>query len=126
MLVAQIQISMQKDDSERVKTGFRIWLEHRNEVFMAPGKARLLELILKEGSLSKAAKSMNMSYRKAWYSIKQLNDNSPEPIVILNRGGSQGGSAELTPYGEKVIEEYNALCRSCSEFLSEKLKNMSI
>lgn len=118
--------SMQVDNSENVETGFRIWLEYKNNVFMAPGKARLIELILQEGSLSKAAKLMNMSYRKAWYSIKQLNDNSPEPIVLLSRGGSSGGSAELTNYGEKVLAQYNELCNSCKEFLSQKLKNMNI
>ena len=39
---------------------------------IGPGKARLLELIAETGSISAAARAMEMSYRRAWLLIDDL------------------------------------------------------
>ncbi len=44
----------------------KIRLMAGNEIAMGPGKAELLEAIEKTGSISAAAREMNMSYRRAW------------------------------------------------------------
>lgn len=107
-----------------VDVGYRIWLNNEEEAFLAPGKAKLLENMDKLGSLRKAAIKMGMSYRKAWYSIQQLNKNAPQAVVSINRGGSAGGSSELTDYGKELLKFYNELCTDSEIFLKEKLKNM--
>jgi molybdate transport system regulatory protein len=43
----------------------RVWLEIEDSKFIGPGKVQLMELIKKHGSISQAAKAMNMSCRKS-------------------------------------------------------------
>ena len=45
-----------------------------DDTLLGPGKIALLKAIQREQSLSKAAKSINMSYRRAWLLIQELND----------------------------------------------------
>jgi len=110
---------------QKIKAGCRIWLEKDGNTFLAPGKAQLLKNIGEKGSLRKAAAQLNMSYRKAWYSIQQLNENAPETMVVLHRGGSEGGRAELTEYGKLMLEQYDELCRRTKSFIEEALKNIN-
>jgi len=50
----------------------RIWIEDKEGIFLGEGRIQLLLAIEKEGSLSKAAKSMKMSYKKAWNLVDAL------------------------------------------------------
>ena len=88
---------------------FQCWIDIDGEKFFGPGPARLLELIDKEGSISKAAKQMGMSYKKAWDIIDHLNSRGLNPYVISRKGGKKGGGAELTGNGKKVIQKYRSL-----------------
>jgi molybdate transport system regulatory protein len=74
-----------------------------------PGKAQLLHALAQSGSLTKAAKTMKMSYMKAWTLVKGMNKHFVEPLVVLSRGGSQGGGAQLTTTGQKVLQAYDQL-----------------
>ena len=42
-----------------------------DDTLLGPGKIALLKAIQREQSLSKAAKSINMSYRRAWLLIQE-------------------------------------------------------
>ncbi len=112
-------------DHNNIEAGCRIWFEKGGETFLAPGKAALLKHISEKGSLRKAASEMNMSYRKAWYSIQQLNENAPETMVVLHRGGAKGGNAEITEYGRRILEQYDELCKKTKAFLDDALRNIS-
>jgi len=70
---------------------------------LGPGKAELLGLVAKTGSISEAARQMDMSYNRAWLHIKMMNEGFQEPLVLSTRGGTTGGGAMLTPTGEKVM-----------------------
>ncbi len=45
------------------------------------GKAELLEEIRRTGSISQAAKSMNMSYRRAWQLVETMNHSFQSGLV---------------------------------------------
>src|SRR5688572_27870754 len=49
---------------------------------LGPGKARLVDLIAKTGSLSAAAREMGMSYRRAWMLVAAMNESFREPVVV--------------------------------------------
>jgi len=102
------------------KVKFKYWVEHEGEKFYGPGPNELIKCIEKEGSLSKAAAQMNMSYKKAWDLIQRLNKNSAEPWVILKKGGSHGGGAEITPYAIAVIKEYEKLEQKINKLLEQE------
>jgi|ERR1035437_3420771 molybdate transport system regulatory protein len=74
--------------------------------FLDPTKIDLLTQIKQSGSLRAAAKKCSISYQHAWTIINDLNNAAPEPLVIKQRGGSNGGGAELSHYGQKIILEY--------------------
>ena len=76
-----------------IKVGGKLWLESEGERFFGPGPMELLEKIEETGSISSAAKAMNMSYKKAWELINHLNDQTNSPVVIPQTGGEKGGGA---------------------------------
>jgi len=78
-------------------------------IAMGPGKADLLEAIEISGSISAAAKSLGMSYRRAWVLVDTINRCFREPVVTAAIGGSGGGGAEVTPYGREILQRYRAM-----------------
>ena len=75
---------------------------------VGPGKIALLEQIERCGSLSQAARSLNVSYRRAWQLLDSLNSCFVEPVVLTSKGGRGGGGATLTLLGERLIHVYRA------------------
>ena len=88
---------------------FKIWVEGDGEVLLGNGRVRLLEAIAKTGSITAAAKSMKMSYKKAWEQIDHMNEGSKEPLVTTNSGGKGGGGTVLTPRGEHMVAQFNEI-----------------
>src|SRR5262249_40424474 len=74
-----------------------------------PGKVRLLEAIGRTGSISQAGRELGMSYRRAWLLINDLNVCFQQAVVAAHPGGSRGGGAELTRFGQKLIADYRAI-----------------
>ncbi len=76
---------------------------------LGPGKADLLEAIDREGSISAAARSLGMSYRRAWLLVDAMNRCFREPLVIAAAGGRQGGGARLSAAGREALRRYRAM-----------------
>ena len=88
--------------------------------FLTQKRVALLKLVKQKGSINAASKELKMSYQQAWYFIKEMNEISPLPLVVRQRGGACGGGAKLTKFGEKTINEYDRLCILHDDF---KVKN---
>jgi molybdate transport system regulatory protein len=84
-------------------------LDFGAERALGPGKIRLLEAIGKTGSISRAGRSLGMSYRRAWLLIDDMNRCFCAPVVTTQPGGARGGGAALTPFGLQLIENYRAI-----------------
>src|SRR5471032_3039230 len=76
-----------------LKLNLKLRLMRDEEVAMGPGKADLLEAIAEAGSISGAARSMGMSYRRAWLLVDVMNRCFQKPLVHSAAGGAQGGGA---------------------------------
>lgn len=76
---------------------------------IGPGKIALLEAIRSTGSISGAARSLGMSYRRAWLLVEEINDALREPAVTAETGGHHGGGAAVTAVGERVIDLYRSI-----------------
>jgi len=86
-----------------------------DEIAMGPGKADLLDAIRREGSISGAARAMDMSYRRAWLLVDAMNRCWREPLVATAPGGAaRGGGAKVTAVGERVLALYHDLQASCA------------
>ena len=81
----------------------RGWLGH--------GKVELLEHIARTGSLAAAARSMQMSYKRAWELLAATNELFIEPVSVSLPGRNVEGSTQLTPFGERVVALYRAVER---------------
>ncbi|WP_018146159.1 winged helix-turn-helix domain-containing protein [Thioalkalivibrio sp. AKL6] len=88
---------------------------------MGPGKAMLLEAIRDKGSISAAARSVGMSYRRAWDLVETMNQSFREPVVATAKGGSGGGGAQVTEFGETVLARYRDMERQACEALRDEL-----
>jgi molybdate transport system regulatory protein len=76
---------------------------------IGPGKIHLLELIGSAGSISAAARGMNMSYKHAWDLIEEMNRIFGKAVIETQKGGQRGGGAHLTGTGQAVVEHYRAV-----------------
>lgn len=76
---------------------------------LGPGKIRLLEAIGETGSISQGGRALDMSYRRAWLLVDDLNHCFRESVVTAQPGGAQGGGAALTPFGKALIAKYRAI-----------------
>ena len=76
---------------------------------IGPGKIALLEAIRTTGSISAAARSLRMSYRRAWLLIEEINHGLRKPAVTAASGGRHGGGATITAVGENVVDLYHAI-----------------
>ena len=74
-----------------------------------PGKADLLQAIDRCGSISAAARALDMSYRRAWLLIETTNRCWTTPLVTATPGGGRGAGARLTAAGHEVLAAYRAL-----------------
>jgi molybdate transport system regulatory protein len=84
----------------------KVWLEKDGKLLMGWGRATLLERIDQLGSISAAARSMNLAYRNAWLWVQAMNSLSPRPLVEKSTGGRRGGYARLTGEGRRIVDEY--------------------
>jgi molybdate transport system regulatory protein len=85
-----------------------------SQIALGPGKVELLEALSETGSITAAAKRMNMSYMRAWTLIRTMNRCFKEPLVSANHGGARGGGgAELTPDGRAVLHLYRRMDAQC-------------
>ena len=78
---------------------------------VGPGKIALLEAIEASGSLSRAARELGMSYRRAWGLLDDLNRALREPVASASVGGTGGGGAKLTKFGRALIAAYREVER---------------
>lgn len=73
---------------------------------IGPGKIDLLEAVATHGSIAAAARSLDMSYRRAWLLLDELNRSLERPAIDTAQGGPRGGGATVTATGEAVIGAY--------------------
>jgi molybdate transport system regulatory protein len=88
---------------------FRLRIRNGEDIAIGPGKIDLLEAIADTGSISAAAKSLGMSYRRAWLLVDTMNRCFKSRVVETEAGGNRGGGTQLTALGENVIRSYRRI-----------------
>ena len=91
---------------------------------VGPGKMELLRQIDDKESIAAAARAMNMSYRRAWLLIEDVNRLFDEPVVAKWQGGKSKGGASLTEFGQKLIADYTVLVEQSNEANRELLRQI--
>lgn len=101
---------------------FRLRISCADVIAIGPGKIDLLEAIIETGSITAAAKRLDMSYRRAWMLLDELNHALRKPAVDSAKGGARGGGSAITETGRQVIELYRRIeataARACEADLA--------
>lgn len=82
----------------------------------------LLKGVEKYGSLSQAAKELNMSYNKAHKLIKKVEDRIGFKLLKTKTGGTGGGFSQVTDEAKELIKKYENFHSECDLILNELFK----
>jgi len=105
-----------------------VWMTAGERNFGGPGRIALLEYIDTWGSITRAAKAAQLSYKAAWDAIDTMNTLAGEPLVQRLTGGKGGGGTRLTPRGLQLVVNYRRLeaeHRRFVEHLSRQASGMA-
>ena len=91
-----------------MRLAYRVWLDAGGRAF-GEGPAALLSLVQTEGSLSRAAAHMGMSYNKAWRTLRAAEERLGFSLLERRVGGLRGGGSQVSPRGEELLRRYQAL-----------------
>jgi molybdate transport system regulatory protein len=104
----------------------RLWIDGKDGTLLSFGRVVLLDRVRRYGSINKAAKSMEMSYRHAWELIDSMNSRGDKPLVTTAVGGKNGGGTRLTTEGEKAIETFWDLYKKLAHFLKKENTRLTL
>ena len=104
----------------------RVWIDGTDGTFLGHGRVALLERIREYGSITKAAKAMEMSYRHAWDLVESMNRQAERPFVELATGGKGGGGARVTEEGERAIQLFWKFSEDFQKFLKQEQSKLDI
>src|SRR6266849_1251662 len=112
--------SMQKSSARSLPSlSVRIDLDAEGRI--GPGKIQLLENIHACGSISAAGRAMDMSYKRAWDLVDEINRICRHPAVERQTGGKNGGGAVLTPFGMSLVAPYRNNQRDAARAVRQAL-----
>lgn len=102
-------------------TRIKLRLYFDGESWLGPGKIELLERIAEAGSIAAAGRAMNMSYKRAWDLVAEMNRIFGQPVVTAQMGGKRGGGAALTDLGRELIARFRAIEAKSSAAAAEDI-----
>ena len=102
----------------------KIRIQIKNNFYIGPGKILLLEKISEKGSISMAAKSIGLSYKKAWKLIDELNKHSSKKIVDAKSGGRGVRGSQLTDEGKIFIKTYRSIENKLTKLTIKEKKDL--
>lgn len=68
---------------------------------------------------------MEMSYRRAWLLLRDIDRVIGAPALETRTGGTRGGGASLTTQGRAMLERYRAIERRAAESVSTDLARLA-
>jgi molybdate transport system regulatory protein len=113
--------SIMRKSSQAARPSLSVRIDLDPEVRIGPGKIELLESIKSCGSISAAGRAMNMSYKRAWDLVDEINRICGQAAVERQTGGKNGGGAMLTPFGLSLVERYRKIERSAESAARKEL-----
>ena len=92
---------------------------------LGPGKIALLEAIGATGSIAAAGREFGMSYRRAWLLADALNRTFDMPLIEAHGGGRNGGGANLTSLGERVVTLYRTAEGNAAKSIAREVRSLA-
>ncbi|HEY7745443.1 MAG TPA: LysR family transcriptional regulator [Desulfuromonadales bacterium] len=102
---------------KKLEVRSKVWLEVDGEPLLGEGRERLLLLIEQEGSISAAARAMDIPYRKAWSYLENMEKKLGFALVERHKGGARGGRTTLTAKARSLLARFDELKKGVQEFV---------
>lgn len=107
-----------------MKVKSKVWLEKGGELVFGIGKTSILKAVQLTGSINKAAKKMEMSYRHTWSYIHSAEKRMGKRLLVKIKGGRNGGGAVLTDYAKDLVKKFERLHNEVSNFANKRYKHI--
>jgi molybdate transport system regulatory protein len=99
----------------------KFWLETpEGQYLMGPGLYRLLLAVAQRGNLKEGARHIGVSYRKAWDQVREAEERLGFALLHKHSGGESGGSSQLTPQAQGLLEGYGKVLEGLEQVLQEQ------
>lgn len=103
-------MSKKDNKNQDLKSNYKLWFEREGEYIFGPGACAILKAIHQEGTITKGAQVLGMSYRYAWGVIKKIEKKLGIQLVETYKGGTVGGGgARVTAEGLHLVEIFSKL-----------------
>ena len=103
----------------------KIKLQLAKEVmFFDERSAALLHLIHENSSIRQACEQVNISYRKGFNLINQMEQQLVIQIVVRHQGGTEGGYSELTEAGKELLRKYDSFVEESTAAVNQIYKKI--
>ena len=99
---------------ENITINGHIWFQTASGLRIGEGRAKLLEEIENSGSISEAARKLEIPYRRAWGMIKDMNTNAKER-----------GRSILTEEGKRIVALFKKINKCFKEFSEDESSRIS-
>ncbi|GGE59951.1 MAG TPA: TOBE domain-containing protein [Paenalcaligenes hominis] len=113
---------MSSENTPSFELAGSIWFRSGTLNWGNPRRMALLAAIHEHGSISAAARHIDLSYKAAWDAIDTMNNLADEPLVLRTTGGQRGGGASLTPKALEILELYQQLDAVHQRFMNRLAK----
>ena len=104
-----------------MKVGYKVWIDNDGKAF-GEGPYQVLKGVEETGSLHQAAMQLNMSYRKAWLMIQEMEKRLGFPLLERKVGGMSGGGSHITPEGKKFMKSYEGFRQDVKNVIEDTFK----
>ena len=104
----------------KLETGLKVWIQKSGKPVAGWGRIKLLLELEREGSLTRAARKLGMSYRHAWGALRELESKLGFKLVRSRRGGKGGGGVKLTPKAKELVQEYQLMAEALERISKER------
>jgi molybdate transport system regulatory protein len=107
-----------------LKVKSKVWLERKGRLALGDGRFRILKAIDRTGSINKAARELDMSFRHAWSYIDSSEKYLGFRLIEREKGGKHGGGSRLTPEAKVLIRKLEKLSQEVKDFTDKKFSSI--
>lgn len=103
-----------------IRLHYKIWMsDARESGILGDGKWQMLKLIDEKGSLKAACDELGYTYRRTWGNLKKIEKFFGFPLLEKHRGGTDGGSMQLTEEGRRLVKAFDVFHNSVDAHIQE-------
>lgn len=99
-----------------------LWIEDDGQVTLSLWRVSLLKAIEETGSISAAAKQLDVPYRRAWERLHESEERMGVELVAGQTGGRGGGGATLTRAGQEYVARFDKFAAGLDELVEERFE----